>query len=576
MTTLKALLVTTTITSLIAVLEHFDISVTCSIISLINQEEINISNSCWANDVQSRVYSTFGQPNWLAAWLVAIMPISLYFYLKAKNIQTKLTHIALCLLFMSALLFTKSRSGIIAFVLISFFFWSYYLIKKSKTNLQGKIKNFAIYAIPIFAIALAIGTPWSPKLNDLLQNQDEITLEKPQDFVPALEKGGTESGDIRKIVWKGAYEIWKAYPIFGSGLETFAFSYYKFRPIEHNYTSEWEYLYNKAHNEYLNFLANTGIVGTLSYILLIIFMSVKILGLKSLKNFREINTFNLCLFSGFASILITNFFGFSVTTTNMLFFVIPALAYTKSNNFRNQLENSKELSTSQKVAILFVIAGCAFIFYKTANYWLANYYYQQGKNEIANTQYLSALKYLQKSVSISPNESIYWNELANANTLIAQVLSNEPEHKANARQFVDNAIEASKKAILLSPNDVNHLRTQALMYVKLAIYDNKYLLNAKDSLIKANSLSPTDPKIVYNLALAYLRANETESALEYIRKAIDLKTDYKDARYALALISIDLGYYETAKSELEYILKYIDPNNQEVERELESLKQLQN
>ncbi|MDO8734650.1 MAG: O-antigen ligase family protein, partial [Elusimicrobiota bacterium] len=41
-----------------------------------------------------------------------------------------------------------------------------------------------------------------------------------------LENGGTESGQIRLIVWKGALEVFKHYPIFGSGVETFAYSYY--------------------------------------------------------------------------------------------------------------------------------------------------------------------------------------------------------------------------------------------------------------------------------------------------------------------------------------------------------------
>ena len=81
--------------------------------------------------------------------------------------------------------------------------------------------------------------------------------------------GGTDSGQIRLYVWQGALDIWKAYPLFGTGVETFAFAYYQFRPAEHNLTSEWDYLYNKAHNEYLNYLATTGALGLGSYLLFI-------------------------------------------------------------------------------------------------------------------------------------------------------------------------------------------------------------------------------------------------------------------------------------------------------------------
>ncbi|MBF8303332.1 MAG: efflux transporter, family, subunit [Candidatus Dadabacteria bacterium] len=88
---------------------------------------------------------------------------------------------------------------------------------------------------------------------------------------------------------KAALEIAKANPIFGTGVETFAYSYYQYRPVEHNNTSEWDFLYNKAHNEYLNYLATTGIVGFVSYISIIVmflFWNVKRIGfLKTLNTF---------------------------------------------------------------------------------------------------------------------------------------------------------------------------------------------------------------------------------------------------------------------------------------------------
>ena len=56
------------------------------------------------------------------------------------------------------------------------------------------------------------------------------------------------------------------YPLFGTGVETFAYSYNFVRPLTHNLTSEWDYVYNKAHNEYFNYLATTGFIGLISYL----------------------------------------------------------------------------------------------------------------------------------------------------------------------------------------------------------------------------------------------------------------------------------------------------------------------
>ena len=55
-------------------------------------------------------------------------------------------------------------------------------------------------------------------------------LQTQAEIGPALESGGTESGQIRTIVWKGALEIFKHYPLLGTGPETFAFAYPMFMP----------------------------------------------------------------------------------------------------------------------------------------------------------------------------------------------------------------------------------------------------------------------------------------------------------------------------------------------------------
>ena len=98
--------------------------------------------------------------------------------------------------------------------------------------------------------------------------------------VPSPNSGGTESANIRMNVWSGAINAWRANPIFGTGVETFAFAYYKYKPVGQNLTSEWNFLYNKAHNEYLNYLATTGLFGLGSYLLMIglfIFYALRII-----------------------------------------------------------------------------------------------------------------------------------------------------------------------------------------------------------------------------------------------------------------------------------------------------------
>ncbi|MFH1840737.1 MAG: hypothetical protein ABH807_01075, partial [Candidatus Shapirobacteria bacterium] len=57
--TVRYLLFATAIVALYGITQHF-----------------GIDKNLWVQDVQNRVFSTLGQPNWLAAYLAAILPLS--------------------------------------------------------------------------------------------------------------------------------------------------------------------------------------------------------------------------------------------------------------------------------------------------------------------------------------------------------------------------------------------------------------------------------------------------------------------------------------------------------------------
>src|SRR3972149_10582206 len=209
-------------------------------------QRFGIDKDIWIQDVVNRVFSTLGQPNWLAAWIVAIMPLVWALGLGQKNNRIRfLLWTGISLIFFLVLLFTKSRSGLLGLAAADIILWG--------AVLKKNIKGFLIWHMSALVLVALVGTIWTPSVGSLITNSPAAKV--------APEPGGTESGDIRKIVWKGAIDIWKKNPILGSGVETFAYSYYSTRPAENNLTSEWEYLYNKAHNEYLNFAANSGTFG---------------------------------------------------------------------------------------------------------------------------------------------------------------------------------------------------------------------------------------------------------------------------------------------------------------------------
>lgn len=515
------------VVSAIAVLEHFNINITCALMG-------QGIKSCWVQDVQNRVFSTLGQPNWLATWIVALIPLTFFQILDSKNIKRILLYLLSLLLFLT-LLFTKSRSGLLGFFVADLTFWTFSLIKRRKV-----LTNLIILNLLFFILFLVVSTPWNPA---------KITVPgKIQG--PALETGGTESGTIRKIVWKGALRVFLHYPIFGSGPETFAYSYYQFRPVEHNLVSEWDFLYNKAHNEYLNFAATTGSLGIISYLYLI--------GMILLVFYKKSNIFSISLASGFTGLLIANFFGFSTVSTQIEFFLFPALAITSSINKIETFKNQKtKLDSSQKVFIAASLFTAVFILYAILRYWHADTQYTIGKSFNTQGDFVQGQKYLQNAVRSSPLEPIYYSELANSYAGISLAL-HDIKKDNDALTFMDLSVSNSIRAITLSPANVNLFRNQAGVFLKLATIDPKYLGQAKESLITAIQKAPTDAKLFYNLALVYMQTGEKEEAIKTVEKTITLKPNYKEARYLYALILINEGNTSEARNQLNYILEKID------------------
>ena len=553
---IKALIFSSLLVCIYAILEHF-----------------GIDKELWVQDVSERVFSSLGQPNWLAAWIVAIIPLTYVFILKVKNNRI-FFGIVSTIIFLT-LLYTKSRSGFLGFAISSLIFWvGLYFLKlkdKSQKSENKKIlKIFIVINVLFLIINLLVKTPWTPDFSKILNknNSDQQSLTQPIQTGTVLEFGGTESGTIRKLVWQGAINIWRAYPILGSGIETFAFSFYQYRPKEHNLVSEWDFLYNKAHNEYLNFLATTGTLGFLSYISLIVFIILTFI--KSIKKDNENRLFHLALLSGFLSILITNFFGFSVAAVNLQFFLYPAISISLTKKEEENDDNNK-ITSSQKLGMFLLGVITLFLLNSIIRYWLADLNFAKAKRLNNTGIFTNARENLLKSVKYSSKEAIFWSELSENSADISLVLK-EKKDEENSKKLIESAIEEAKTAEGLSPNNLSVLRQIVTTYIKLSQIDINFLSYAKDYLEKSIELSPNDAKLYFNLGLIYANSIDTGKAIETLEKAVYLKENYKKARSSLATLYLKENEKDKTKEQLEYILKNIDPKDESIIQRLKSIQ----
>lgn len=565
--------------------------------------------SCWTADFQPkvRIFSTLGQPAWLGAYLAILAPLCLGYFLNSKRKLFAIGFALLAIIFYVDILFTKSRAALIAFwISTAFFIFVYYWLeirkKVKKISLQSVLrytKPFAIFLLAFLIATAIVMSPFELKINN---GKIQIGNQTPSQSQAAEVSfasggGGTESGTIRLLVWSGALNIWKNYPIFGTGVETFAFGYYKYRPVAHNLTSEWNYLYNKAHNEYLNYLATVGIVGLGSYLAIIILFLYKIF--RFLKE-RKFNPIVSGLLAGYLSILVTNFFGFSTVMISLYFFLIPAFAFVlcgtvkQKNVWMYNFDKSQNANISilQKIDIVVVSIVTVYLIAALANFWAADQSFALGSNLSRSGEYEQAYLNLKTATQRVNFEPTFKDELASNDSILAvSLLSSFPEDDKKASQAAELAQSLAREAIVTTteltadhPNNVVFWKTKVRVFYTLSQADPKYLSFALEAIKKAKELAPTDANISYNLGLLYGQSQDTKKAIEVLNETIKLKPNYVNAYYALGLFYrqlatnekdriINAEYEQKAIDQMEFILKNLDPQNEEVKYTLEQWTQ---
>lgn len=575
--------------------------------------------SCWTIDFQPklRIFSTLGQPNWLAAYLGILLPISVIFAINEyKNkISIKfLLYSGLSFLFGLDLLYTRSQSGLFGILaafaaLAAIPIFDAYKKGNKKLSLILKTQNIKLILGFIVVFLLTVFFAGSPferldpftfkGITSKIDNQ-KTTTTPVQSAIPALELNITSSWDIRLVVWKGALDIWRHYPVFGTGVETFAYAYYQYRPAEHNLTSEWNFLYNKAHNEYLNFLTTTGTFGFATYIFMIgyfLYLSVKTILKKEGINEKS-KLLSIGLVASYVSILVTNSIGFSVVIINIFFFLIPAFAFIclglidKNNTLTFQLSKKKDggLSRTQQAGIAILIILCLYLLLQLFRYWNADKAYYLGSNLDRAQQYQTAYPYLQEAISQRPNEPVFQDEFAINNGVIAaslmsvaqtQSASESAQAEPVIQSLLQTAIQLSNKITSEHPNNIVFWKSRVRLFYTLSQVDPQYLAQTLEAIKKAQSLAPTDATISYNLGILQGQSGDFDAAIKTLENTVNLRPNYKEARFGLALFyhqqAIDKNnrvvnedLEKKAIEQLEYILKNIDPNDEQVKNALQT------
>ena len=416
-----------------------------------------------------RVYSTIGQPNWLAQYLGMLLPLVLYMIFAEGSKKFKIW-LAVYILGFYCLWVTYSTSGI-----TSFFIGFLILILNIRED-KKEIQNFgpkliSVFLVTFFIVFLNLGM-FKDKLNDAfldLKNQVSFTGKSYTETSnnKVIVSAGADNvykvsdpGFIRLNLWKSTLNLTFSDPkifFIGSGPETFPYVFQKFRGSILNYSSEWDFVFNKPHNYYLEIWSESGIFSLLSFI------TILYLVLKKSPAF---------LVPSFCVFMVSNFFGWPVVPTGLLFcFLICGISDFDSISFpsygvKKERETAKcyRNSKTRRIVLIPLWFFYFFIVYRLSFFFSADKDYKKSLELIKRDSYDSALYYADRAVFINPLEPSYYRGRAKVRS--AFLVHNDDVISVKKAIFDD-----LKKAEELNPENLVTVRNSIPIYYLLAVKD---------------------------------------------------------------------------------------------------------
>jgi tetratricopeptide (TPR) repeat protein len=345
--------------------------------------------------------------------------------------------------------------------------------------------------------------------------------------------------------------------IVGSGPGTYLYNFSRFKPAEFNNNPFWNIRFDKAGSEILEKISTIGVLGTLSYLLIIVFVMMMFLKSFFRRRHSRISPSDAYLFAAWFGLLLFQFLYLESTATKFVFWlltVIIAIQYYSSSKEHN---NNYLLIDLRRKRIL--VLASVVVFLIISSLFISSYYYQfkfykaeaTYKNLTLEQNSRQETENLESIVRSNPYRGEYKVYLADVYLrraiLVLQEENKKPEKERNIQRVgleAKSAIDSIKTAVDLSPNNV--VFQQKLGDVYAIVARDLGIEKADEWAIKgyekAIELDPANPALYTSLGQVYVLrhsrtnvADEINKAIQEFKKALELKKDYIDAGFHLGL-----------------------------------------
>jgi O-antigen ligase/cytochrome c-type biogenesis protein CcmH/NrfG len=431
-----------------------------------------------------RVMATFGNPIFFAAYLVASIPVAVGYLFAARAPWVKFALALYCGTAGYAVYATQTRAAYVAAAAAA----AVFIVLSLRTRWAR---------ITAFAVVVAVGVG-----------------------IVSSSAGIWSRQQAHVLIWRDTVAMWLSTPWFGTGLGTFHLYFPSFASTQ--LKAIWpqgQFIVNDAHNEFLQTLAETGIVGfgLYAWLLAAFFLHAS----RTVRQLPDRSRFAAAGFTAAAAgILTQNFFSVDMRFVVSSVYLFMAMGFVESFSAAQYTVRSVLPATVRAAGIIAVAAAAAIVLPRLAAPYRA-----------------------QHDVQAEPD---FFDEK------VLEPAKTVAELEALARQYP----------------------AQALVYEKLGWVHakEKNWQAAIHNLEKAAALDPSRAGPLNNLGNIYFLQGQSQRAIENWQRSLAINPAQIDSKLNLATAYYHAGQLKAAADQINAVLQQ-DPQNKRAQLLLKEMKE---
>jgi tetratricopeptide (TPR) repeat protein len=403
--------------------------------------------------------------------------------------------------------------------------------------------------------------------------------------------------------WKVSASALRDAPFLGTGPSSFAFNFSAYKPAEFNTYPFWNFTFDTAYNELFQVIATLGVLGLVGLLIIAIIVLRSVRRNLSVHRREGADDDSFILLpaltlAALVSVVLLLLHATTIVSIVTTLFILGAFMMAQKPIREKVTELSMGLRATTGdnrkidlfpviIFIVFLVVALPFML-NVVRAAQADYYHRQALNQSFENGTLT-YEYLQKAEQLNPNIALYRVDLAQTNFALANAIAAQKgpteenpegtltdEDRQTIQTLLSQAINEGRAAVALSPRSASNWEVLGSLYRNITGVAQNALEFSLAAYGQAIQRDPLNPALRASVGGIYFAAGNYELAARFFTDAANLKPDYANAYYNLAVTFRETGDITNAVLVAQQLVNILadNPDSQDYKTAVALLEEL--